>query len=347
MSGASSSLGAAGEGFRPPFTAAQWRELEHQALVYKYLVEGVPVPAELLVPIRQSFESMSARFFPHSSLGYFSYYGKKMDPEPGRCRRTDGKKWRCSKDAYPGSKYCERHMHRGRNRSRKPVESQSTSQSLLTVISQSGTGSSSGSSSFKNLPLQSMVNQDSLLGNNASKLQTEPVSNAMDNKEYRYLHGLKPEADEHGFHPEGPGSFQVLGMDQNVDNNTWHLMPSSGQVNRFPNPSYGAYLKSGFCQPIIGKDFESMSTPATSKQRQPHYFFGREVGSSGPVKQESHAARPFLDDWPRARDSWPELDDQGYDKKSSSTQLSISVPTPLSEISTSSACSPNGLGAED
>lgn len=53
-------------------------------------------------------------------------FGRKVDPEPGRCRRTDGKKWRCSKEAYPDSKYCERHMHRGRNRSRKPVEISST-----------------------------------------------------------------------------------------------------------------------------------------------------------------------------------------------------------------------------
>ncbi|GMH09947.1 hypothetical protein Nepgr_011788 [Nepenthes gracilis] len=45
-----------------------------------------------------------------------------MDPEPGRCRRTDGKKWRCSRDVVAGQKYCERHMHRGRSRSRKPVE---------------------------------------------------------------------------------------------------------------------------------------------------------------------------------------------------------------------------------
>jgi WRC len=45
-----------------------------------------------------------------------------MEPEPGRCRRTDGKKWRCSRDVVPGQKYCERHVHRGRGRSRKPVE---------------------------------------------------------------------------------------------------------------------------------------------------------------------------------------------------------------------------------
>lgn len=49
-------------------------------------------------------------------------YRNSMEPEPGRCRRTDGKKWRCSRDVVPGQKYCERHVHRGRGRSRKPVE---------------------------------------------------------------------------------------------------------------------------------------------------------------------------------------------------------------------------------
>ena len=45
-----------------------------------------------------------------------------MDPEPGRCRRTDGKKWRCHHAVVPNEKYCERHMHRGSKRSRKLVE---------------------------------------------------------------------------------------------------------------------------------------------------------------------------------------------------------------------------------
>ncbi|KAK0585499.1 hypothetical protein LWI29_029494 [Acer saccharum] len=58
-----------------------------------------------------------------SVLQSTGYWGRAaMDPEPGRCRRTDGKKWRCSRDVVAGHKYCERHMHRGRNRSRKPVE---------------------------------------------------------------------------------------------------------------------------------------------------------------------------------------------------------------------------------
>lgn len=51
------------------------------------------------------------------------------DPEPGRCKRTDGKKWRCSRDVAPDQKYCERHMHRGRPRSRKHVEVHATAAS--------------------------------------------------------------------------------------------------------------------------------------------------------------------------------------------------------------------------
>lgn len=46
-----------------------------------------------------------------------------MDLEPGRCRRTDGKKWRCYGNVIPDQKYCERHMFRGSSqRSRKLVE---------------------------------------------------------------------------------------------------------------------------------------------------------------------------------------------------------------------------------
>ncbi|OWM79911.1 hypothetical protein CDL15_Pgr001554 [Punica granatum] len=53
---------------------------------------------------------------------------RKPEPEPGRCRRTDGKKWRCSREACLDSKYCEKHMHRGKNRSRKSVEAASSKQ---------------------------------------------------------------------------------------------------------------------------------------------------------------------------------------------------------------------------
>ncbi|XP_009615805.1 growth-regulating factor 3-like [Nicotiana tabacum] len=109
-----------------PFTATQWQELEHQALIYKYMASGMPVPPDLLYTIRRSLDSSNHQ---PQHIGWNCFqlgFGKKIDPEPGRCRRTDGKKWRCSKEAYADSKYCERHMHRGRNRSRKPVEVMTT-----------------------------------------------------------------------------------------------------------------------------------------------------------------------------------------------------------------------------
>lgn len=44
-------------GGRGPFTPSQWMELEHQALIYKYINDNVPVPHHLLIPIRKAFES--------------------------------------------------------------------------------------------------------------------------------------------------------------------------------------------------------------------------------------------------------------------------------------------------
>ncbi|GMJ15721.1 hypothetical protein HRI_005241300 [Hibiscus trionum] len=114
---------------RYPFTPTQWEELEHQALIFKYMVSGIPIPPDLISTIKRSFleeeeESFSSRLFSYQPqhVGWNCFKGRKMDPEPGRCRRTDGKKWRCSKQAYIDSKYCEKHMHRGKNRARKPVE---------------------------------------------------------------------------------------------------------------------------------------------------------------------------------------------------------------------------------
>ncbi|XP_068650301.1 growth-regulating factor 10-like [Aristolochia californica] len=113
------------------FTFLQLQELEHQALIFKYMAAGVPVPFHLVLPIWKSVVSSGGGMYKQqpSWLGCSSLcfdYRNSMEPEPGRCRRTDGKKWRCSKDVVPDQKYCERHMHRGRHRSRKPVEGNNT-----------------------------------------------------------------------------------------------------------------------------------------------------------------------------------------------------------------------------
>ncbi|KAI3500161.1 hypothetical protein L1887_35978 [Cichorium endivia] len=58
---------------RFPFTSSQWQELEHQALVYKYMISGMPIPPDLLFSIQRSLDS-SARLLlhhhsPHHPIG--------------------------------------------------------------------------------------------------------------------------------------------------------------------------------------------------------------------------------------------------------------------------------------
>ncbi|KFK34537.1 hypothetical protein AALP_AA5G159100 [Arabis alpina] len=124
------------------FSWAQWQELELQALIYRYMLAGASVPQELLLPIKKSlihqsplhlFHHPLQHNFPHYQPSW--YWGKgAMDPEPGRCKRTDGKKWRCSRDVVAGHKYCDRHIHRGRNRSRKLVETATTTNAASSFV---------------------------------------------------------------------------------------------------------------------------------------------------------------------------------------------------------------------
>uniref|UniRef100_A0AB38ZF93 Growth-regulating factor n=1 Tax=Helianthus tuberosus TaxID=4233 RepID=A0AB38ZF93_HELTU len=97
------------------FTATQWEELERQKKIYMYIMACIPVPPQLLSPLSVQSNRVSTGL----------KFSNGLDPEPWRCRRTDGKKWRCAKDVAPDQKYCERHAHKTRSRSRKPVETQS------------------------------------------------------------------------------------------------------------------------------------------------------------------------------------------------------------------------------
>ncbi|XP_028070696.1 growth-regulating factor 5-like [Camellia sinensis] len=334
-----------------PFTVSQWQELEHQALIFKYLMAGLPVPPDLVLLIQKSFDYISATtFFHQPTMGYCSLYGKKVDPEPGRCRRTDGKKWRCSKDAYPDSKYCERHMHRGRNRSRKPVESQTVSQSSslssttltsLTVApaGRSNTGSG-GAGSFQNLPLlHSFGNTQAPAagsgGSNQSQLHLESIPYGIPRKDYRYVHGLKPDVGEHSFFSEASGSNRDLQMDSPpvaVDN-TWPLMPS--RVSLFPTSK--------------ASDNSMMHQNHYPPPHPRHSFFSsNDFGTGGEhVKEEgvhTQFLRPFFDEWPRTtRDTWSGLEDERSNQTSfSTTQLSISIPmASSSDFSTTSSQSPH------
>lgn len=349
MSGSTTVAVAAGgggiSGYRPPFTPVQWQELEHQALIYKYLVAGVPVPYDLVVPIRRSLEALSARFFNHpSSLGYCSYYGKKFDPEPGRCRRTDGKKWRCSKDAYPDSKYCERHMHRGRNRSRKPVESQTASQSLSTAVSHVNTVSSTvsvnksyqslGSGSFQNSHLYPTSSSGSFdFGSNASKLQVHASTYGINNNNnFRYDQGLTVDVNDRNY-SSGASSARGLAMDSNAES-TWRLVPTNSLIESRND----SYLQTKSPQLTMVNAFEPViDSTSGSKPSQQHCLFGSKIDSPVEVKHEQHMMRPFFDEWPEAREQWSSLDADGKNSFST-TQLSMST---ASEYSTRNNCTPN------
>ncbi|XVF10722.1 hypothetical protein REPUB_Repub07fG0207000 [Reevesia pubescens] len=135
-----------GSGHRPTggFTMFQLQELQLQSLIYKYMEAGLPIPQHLLLPIWKSVTGSLGNLHgnPYQLYSSFLGYGplhleykNGLDPEPGRCKRTDGKKWRCSKEAVRDHKYCERHMHRGRQRSRKLVEASRTTSTSSTSFS--------------------------------------------------------------------------------------------------------------------------------------------------------------------------------------------------------------------
>ncbi|WCJ26087.1 growth-regulating factor 2 [Euphorbia peplus] len=111
------------------FTMHQMQELKHQTIIYKYIEARCVVPYSLVLPIWKSVSSSfgNINIIPNFIRGNRQLkmeYGKgmDMDPEPGRCRRTDGKKWRCSKEAVQDQKYCEKHVNRGRQRTKKLME---------------------------------------------------------------------------------------------------------------------------------------------------------------------------------------------------------------------------------
>ncbi|XP_027337693.1 growth-regulating factor 5 [Abrus precatorius] len=314
MMSASASASASARN-RSPFTPTQWQELEQQALVFKYMVTGTPIPPDLIFSIKRSLDSsISSRLFPHHPIGWGCFemgFGRKVDPEPGRCRRTDGKKWRCSKEAYPDSKYCERHMHRGRNRSRKPVEVSSTTTTATNPSSQSYNRNLSltnpnitSPSSFPFSPLPSSIPCESqpfsqsyqnpfFYSQSTSSrppdsdfppqdatthhLFMDSGSYSQDEKDYRHVHGIRESVDERAFFPEASGSARSYPDSyQNLSMSSYKSYSNSSFQNMNDNPRQQEQQQQ-HCF-VLGTDFKS-TRPSKEKetetsQRPLHHFFG-------------------------------------------------------------------------
>lgn len=303
-------------GGRYPFTASQWQELEHQALVYKYMISGMPIPPDLLYTIKKSLESSTKLLLhhqpPHPSIGWNCFqmgFGRKIDPEPGRCRRTDGKKWRCSKEAYPDSKYCERHMHRGRNRSRKPVEvnmstnttTTTTPKTPISMIASSIPSKSPNYPSPNSHPLSSYSR--SSMGNMGSVLSSQDHF-LLESNPYRKSYGMKEEIDEHPFFSESSGTIKTTSM----GDHPWQMEPlamsnSNNSLAHLKQRTFSDYHQNGYLYQQEHQDqsyYDQMGLKIGRKdepQKVMHHFF----------------------------DEWPPNDENNQD--SSTTQLSISIPS--------------------
>ncbi|XVF27050.1 hypothetical protein REPUB_Repub14bG0072900 [Reevesia pubescens] len=319
-----------------PFTPTQWQELELQALIFKYMVSGVPIPPELIFSVKKSLDSsLASRLFPHQPIGWGCFqvgFGRKADPEPGRCRRTDGKKWRCSKQAYPDSKYCERHMHRGRNRSRKPVEVNSTTTTTSTLSPSFSSidrnlSISTSSSSYSFSPLSSPMASEIFTHHNPNQTtnlnpffshsststrspgsslsfqnNTSPhhfldsgtgISYCQPDKDYRYVHhGTREGMDERSFFPEASGTVTIK--------------PDSYQP--LTVSSYKSYSQSEYDQ-----GFGDSGSKHRQQQQEQHCFvLGTDIKSARPIKlqKDDETQKPvhqFFGDW-TARNTYSWLD---------------------------------------
>ncbi|CAK7352478.1 unnamed protein product [Dovyalis caffra] len=366
-------------GNRFPFTASQWQELEHQALIYKYMVSGIPIPPDLLFTIKRGGcleSSLSSKLYPRQPPPHFAWscfqmgLGRKIDPEPGRCRRTDGKKWRCSKEAYPDSKYCERHMHRGKNRSRKPVEvatqTQSTTAPTVSSITRNHSYNSLLTTSSHSLSLlspethhQNHLHYPASAGyhahpnhqflsssrppgiglspqENSTHLLLDSGGSSLTNTDYRRnrnVYGLKEEVDEHAFFSESSDSMRSLSGSSLDD--AWQLTPltMNSSSTTTTNSSKQRSLSSlhNEYSYLQLQSFSDHDTPKQQKQYQHNYPLGStDTSSLGPMKMEKEEPQKTVH---RFFDEWPPKNKDSWldlDEKSSN---STSVSTTRLSIS--------------
>ncbi|KAE8707673.1 Growth-regulating factor 1, putative isoform 2 [Hibiscus syriacus] len=303
-------------GVEGPFTLFQWNELKSQALIYKYITSNVPVPSNLLIPLKKSlypygFTSSSAGSLPYNSLGWGSFhlrYTGNTDPERGRCRRTDGKKWRCSRDAVADQKYCERHINRGRRRSRKPVEDQishaatgttnskgvpmPSSSVSASVKTSGGTANSlaiAWQHQFKNLQLGAANPYPGTLANRIQDQRVLPVLSSTTNLKYK------------------ESTFMI----------TKQGVPFAESF-----PTYFGHVAS-----------DSLINPSHKSSYMNSKEFGLLLDFTGQENQNHTPPHQFIDGWPKNHSSinWPD------ELKSDRTQLSMSIPMATSEFSSSSS----------
>ncbi|XP_075511876.1 growth-regulating factor 6-like [Primulina tabacum] len=310
----SSSLFSKNTGERGSFlTPSQWIELEHQALIYKYITANVPVPSCFLNPIRKALDSSGFSSFSGLKPSAFGWGGfhlgfSSTDPEPGRCRRTDGKKWRCARDAVADQKYCERHMNRGRHRSRKPVEGQ-TGHSATTITTISGMMAPNDSSKTTPAAPASSVSNALHLSHNR---QVQSLELGMPNI---IVNRCVPEKDN------------TKGVNRHATILSMATSGTSLKENQYdkssPRSEFGLVSSDSLLNPLDrSSSIVSCGNHSTSDD-----INDQENKSKTPLQQ-------FINNWPKSHSeqrstfSWPDH----LDLQPDGTQLSISIPVATSNF---------------
>ncbi|CAN1307950.1 Growth-regulating factor 5 [Linum perenne] len=266
------------------------------------MVSGIPIPHDLLFTIKRTSSYSSSKLFPSQTphIGWSCFQlglGRKIDPEPGRCRRTDGKKWRCSKEAYPDSKYCERHMHRGKNRSRKPVEAQQSTPKNLSP-SPTPTFGSSSANAHTSLSLLS------------------PSSSSSD-----YPHGDYNHNHNHNLSHQFLSSFHSSRQQQQQPHDSTSLLLDSAGYYRRSNEREFFTETSG--------SMRRTSSYLDSNPSDQSAIRGFEFDRGDEPQKTVHR---FFDEWPPMKNkesssTWLDLDDKS---SNNTTRLSISIPNSAS-----------------
>lgn len=326
-------------GVKGPFTPSQWMELEHQALIYKYITANVPIPPYLLNPIRKALESAGFSTFPglrSNVLGWGAFhlgFSNSNDPEPGRCRRTDGKKWRCSRDAVADQKYCERHMNRGRHRSRKPVEGQ-------TPNSASGNNTGAATTSAKLTNMSSAASTALVSGGGVA------ASNSLNLSHHNQLCNLQPAVTN--LSTTSPYLERSYAAKENFGE---RHSDTKGPSNVSPSVKEGQYSMQKE-QTLYGltsrAEFglvcaDSLINPLNKNSSLVNC---RSYGNSDDIsdqesKSQHHPLRQFMDDWPKNQSGQPNVSWTDIDLQSDPTQLSISIPLVTSDFMSSTSSPAN------
>ncbi|XP_022997005.1 growth-regulating factor 1-like [Cucurbita maxima] len=341
-------------GVRAPFTPSQWMELEHQALIYKYITANVPVPSNLLIPIRKALESTgfsaySAGFLRPGAVGWGSFnmgFSNNSDPEPGRCRRTDGKKWRCSRDAVADQKYCERHMNRGRHRSRKPVESQaghshSVARASNITTAANATKLISSSASAAAVPSNASSNTLSFADQHFKNIQcaeSHPPPSSTTAQINRMLITNKENGSIALHDTPTTSGFSVLSPSIEMKQQPKQL-PFAVQKQQNPFEE-SARAEFG----LVSSNFLlNQSQKASSLMNYRGYNPSEGISSTQEAAETQHSVRQFFNNWPKNQSdsssvSWS---NSNLDLQSDRTQLSISIPMATSDFRSSTSSPAN------